>query len=173
MRVHDPRLKTVVVGDGPLRRLLAREFPDALFVGELYGERLASTYASGDLLLLPSRTETFGNVVLEAMASGLPVVAFDRAAAGDVVIDGSSGTLARATDDEAFLGAANRLAMDRNRLAVLGRNARRRAEACRWEAVTNALETVYVVAARNRLERLAARVESPGLAAATPLRSGA
>ncbi|MPQ87245.1 glycosyltransferase family 1 protein, partial [Pseudomonas sp. MAFF 730085] len=75
------RMQLIIVGDGPQRALLESELPDALFCGTQRGEELAKHYASGDLFLFPSLTETFGNVVLEAMASGLGVVAYDQAAA--------------------------------------------------------------------------------------------
>ncbi|MCO6062775.1 glycosyltransferase, partial [Pseudomonas sp. MOB-449] len=75
------RLKLVIVGDGPQRALIQRALPDAIFCGVQRGEELARHYASGDLFLFPSLSETFGNVVLEALASGLAVVAFDQAAA--------------------------------------------------------------------------------------------
>lgn len=71
------RLRLIVVGDGPRRSTLAQQLPDAVFCGAQRGEVLAEHYASGDLFLFPSLTETFGNVVLEAMAAGLAVVAYD------------------------------------------------------------------------------------------------
>lgn len=75
------RLRLIMVGDGPQRAALEQQVPDAMFCGAQRGEVLAEHYASGDLFLFPSLTETFGNVVLEAMASGLAVVAYDEAAA--------------------------------------------------------------------------------------------
>ena len=71
-------IKLIVVGDGPQRVVLEKELPEAIFCGSQRGEALASHYASGDLFLFPSLTETFGNVVLEALASGLGVVSYDR-----------------------------------------------------------------------------------------------
>ncbi|MEA2943939.1 MAG: hypothetical protein QOD09_4468 [Bradyrhizobium sp.] len=66
----------LVVGDGPARAALMRKYPDAVFPGALHGETLAEAYASADVFVFPSRTDTFGLVVLEALASGLPVAAF-------------------------------------------------------------------------------------------------
>ena len=85
--------RLVLVGDGPCAAELQARCPDAIFAGMRSGEDLATHYASGDVFLFPSLTETFGNVTLEAMASGLAVVAFDYAAAAEVVRHGASGLL--------------------------------------------------------------------------------
>ena len=76
---------TVIVGDGPARSALQRRYPRAHFLGARYGEALARTYASADVFVFPSRTDTFGIVLIEAMASGLPVAAFPVASPIDVV----------------------------------------------------------------------------------------
>ena len=75
----------LVVGDGPARGALARKFPDAVFLGSLQGERLAEVYAAADVFVFPSRTDTFGLVLLEALASGVPVAGFPAAAPRDVI----------------------------------------------------------------------------------------
>lgn len=75
-----PDLKCVVVGDGPIRASLEKKYPQVIFAGMRQGEDLATHYASADVLLFPSETETFGNVVLEGMASGLVTVTYDYAA---------------------------------------------------------------------------------------------
>lgn len=105
-----PTAKFVWVGDGPLRERLAQEHPDFLFCGVQRGDALARHFASGDLFLFSSHSETFGNVTLEAMASGVPVVAFDYGAAREHLIDGVHG--AAVQNDEDFLAAALRLATD-------------------------------------------------------------
>ncbi|MET0551368.1 MAG: glycosyltransferase family 1 protein [Xanthomonas sp.] len=105
-----PRARFVWVGDGPLRERLAQENPDFIFCGVQRGDALARHFASGDLFLFPSRSETFGNVTLEAMASGLATVAFDYGAAREYLRDGSNG--AAVADDEAFIAAALRLGSD-------------------------------------------------------------
>ena len=82
------------MGDGPEEAYLRNQLPDAVFAGMRRGESLATHYASADLFLFPSCTETFGNVTLEAMASGLPLVAYNYAAAAQHVQHGIHGLLA-------------------------------------------------------------------------------
>ena len=103
-----PKARFVWVGDGPLREKLARENPDFIFCGIQRGEALARHFASGDLFLFPSRSETFGNVTLEAMASGVATVAFDYGAARQYLRNGMTG--AAVESDTAFVEAAVRLA---------------------------------------------------------------
>jgi len=110
MQRHHPPCRLVVVGDGPLRRGLERAHPDLFFTGMLSGEPLAEHFASADVFLFPSETETFGNVTLEALASGLVVVAFDYAAAREHVRSGRTGVLVPLGDAGAFVGAAATLA---------------------------------------------------------------
>jgi glycosyltransferase involved in cell wall biosynthesis len=83
----------VIVGDGPARLALQRAYPDAVFLGALQGEALASVYAAADVFVFPSRTDTFGLVLLEALASGLPVAAFPVAAPKDVIAGAAVGVL--------------------------------------------------------------------------------
>ena len=118
-----PNSHLLLVGDGPLRRqlagrLTARNLPHS-FVGMRRGEDLASHYASADLFLFPSLTETYGNVVPEALASGLGVVAFAAAAAADLIADGSNGRVVAPADDQAFVDAAIALSQAPEQLAAL------------------------------------------------------
>ena len=83
----------VVVGDGPARASLERAYPDVVFLGARHGEALAETYASADVFVFPSRTDTFGLVLLEALASGVPVAAFPAPAPRDVLGDAPVGVL--------------------------------------------------------------------------------
>jgi glycosyltransferase involved in cell wall biosynthesis len=94
MRRIEPDLKLVMVGDGPLMRDFRASRPDAVFAGAQRGVALAEHYASADLFLFPSLTETFGNVTPEAMASGLAVLAYDYAAAAQLIRHNESGLLA-------------------------------------------------------------------------------
>ena len=144
--------KLVVVGEGPAASQLAASVPDAVFAGTRRGEELAAYYASADLFVFPSMTETFGNVTLEAMASGLAVVAFDAAAAGELIRDGRNGLLARVGDDDAFVQAACRAAC--SDLGALRARARQTALASDWEPVLHRFE--------QRLVELVQPIESFG-----------
>jgi glycosyltransferase involved in cell wall biosynthesis len=104
-RVRHPSLRLVLVGDGPMREALQRRLPDAHFAGTRTGADLGRHYASADLFVFASLTETFGNVTLEALSSGLPVVAFDCAAAARFVIPGRQGWLAPTGQPQRFVEA--------------------------------------------------------------------
>jgi glycosyltransferase involved in cell wall biosynthesis len=134
-----PSARLVLVGDGPQRAELTRRYPQHVFAGVRHGEDLAAHYASGDLFLFPSVTETFGNVTLEAMASGLAVVAYDYAAAHEHIVDGRNGALAAFDDGEAFC----RVALDVSKNATLRnglrRAARMTASQLDWEQVVDDL----------------------------------
>ena len=99
----------IVVGDGPQRASLTRDHPDAVFVGEKYGEDLAQYYAAADAFVFPSRTDTFGLVLLEALASGTPVAAYPVPGPLDVVGDSPAGCL----DDNLTKATAQALSIDR------------------------------------------------------------
>ncbi len=107
-----PGTRLVLVGDGPMNKALRQACPEAIFAGIQKGEALAAHYASGDLFLFPSLTETYGNVVPEALASGLAVLAYDCAAAQELIQSGSNGMLVYPGDEAAFLNAAVALAAD-------------------------------------------------------------
>jgi len=109
IRCLHPTARFILVGDGPLRQQLEARHPDYIFCGSQRGDDLARHYASADLFLFPSKTDTFGNVVLEAMASGLGVVAFDDAAAAEHIRQNENGMKAPLSDDEAFITHALRL----------------------------------------------------------------
>lgn len=147
-----PRAKLVLVGEGPACAALRAECPDAVFAGARGGEDLATYYASGDLFLFPSLTETYGNVTLEAMASGLAVVAYRYAAAAEVIEHGRSGMLADYDDAEQLIARAVHLIGAPSLWRPLGAAARSRAEALGWHQVVGSLEAAMlsVVAAGNR-----------------------
>lgn len=146
MRRLDPGLKLVLVGDGPAREALRAACPEAIFAGLRDGEDLAAHYASADVFAFPSLTETFGNVVPEALASGLAVLAFDCAAAGQLIVDGANGLLAPPDRPGCFIAAAQRLALD----PALGRRLARAgcATAARlgWAQVVGRVEGEYLAA---------------------------
>ncbi len=95
-------VKALIVGDGPERSALEDALPGAVFTGHLGGDEIATAYASSDIFLFPSETETFGNVTLEAMASGLTVVAADAAGSASLVDDGRTGVLCPPRDRQVF-----------------------------------------------------------------------
>ncbi len=131
----------VVVGDGPARDRLQRGNPRVRFTGYRTGEALASCYASADILLFPSETETFGNVLLEGMASGLAVLAYDYAAAAWHGVEAVNCLKVPKSDEDGFLTAAGRL-MDATLRSQLGAGARRTAEALGWPSVVAELEKI-------------------------------
>ncbi|MET3053582.1 glycosyltransferase family 1 protein [Pseudomonas alkylphenolica] len=133
-------IKLIVVGDGPQRSALQLQLPEAVFCGAQRGEALAEHYASGDIFLFPSLTETFGNVVLEALASGLGVVAYDQAAAAQHIRHGHSGALAMPGDVEAFIDACNWLVEDAEALRRVRLNARQHASRQGWPAIIEQFE---------------------------------
>ncbi|MBC3951407.1 glycosyltransferase family 4 protein [Pseudomonas folii] len=134
------QLRLVIVGDGPQRAALQQQLPDAIFCGTQRGEALAEHYASGDVFLFPSLTETFGNVVLEALASGLGVVAYDEAAAGQHIRQGHNGALAMPGDEAAFIDAACWLLEDSETLRRVRLNARQHASRQGWGAIIDLFE---------------------------------
>jgi len=144
IRQRVPAARLVVVGDGPARDLARSLCPTALFAGRRTGEELARHYASADVFLFPSLTETFGNVTLEAMASGLAVAAFDYGAAGANIRTGVSGWVAPFGDRGAFVRGSVQLAMDVALARRLGRKARDTAVERGWNAILDQVESLYL-----------------------------
>jgi len=142
-RRNNPAVRLVLVGDGPARKWLQVQCPDAHFAGMRSGDDLAAHYASGDLFVFPSLTETFGNVTPEAMASGLPVLAYNYAAAGTLIRSGHNGVLARFGDTLDFVDRAARLVQDRARLREMGLRARETACAMGWDRIVEQIESVF------------------------------
>ena len=130
-----PEVACVFVGDGPAREKLEKAHPDFIFSGMQQGEDLARHYASGDIFIFPSVTETFGNVVTEAMASGLTTVAYDYAAPGRYIVEGHSGYLATFNDEDAFLAATYRALDSIDDWPNIRATARRTAESLGWDGV--------------------------------------
>jgi glycosyltransferase involved in cell wall biosynthesis len=140
LREQVPGSRMVFVGNGPYRWTLQTRHPEIHFSGERLGADLATHYASGDIMLFPSLTETFGNVVAEAMASGLPVVAFDYAAARMHIAHGVNGLKARLNDTESFIRLAGVLAEDSTLRSRLGPKARETAVGLSWRSVIDHFE---------------------------------
>jgi len=142
IRREQPRARLVLVGDGPMRKELQARCPDAIFAGQRIGDDLAVHYASADVFLFPSVTETFGNVTTEAMASGLAVVAFDYAAAKRLIEDGVNGALVPFNDNAGFVGRAARVAADLANCRTLGGRARTSVMALDWDSIAAQVEGV-------------------------------
>lgn len=140
MRELQPRLRLILVGDGPERVRLARENPDVIFAGMRIGEDLAAHYASADVFLFPSMTETYGNVTVEAMASGLAVVAYDYAAAQQHIRHSQNGVLVPFGAADEYVQAAAALVNDTTRIKTLGANARITTEKLDWSCIVAEFE---------------------------------
>lgn len=140
MREADPHLKFVLAGDGPVKDQLMKEHPECIFAGFYSREEIGRYYASADLYIHASLTETFGNVVTEAMASGLAVLSFDYAAGRQFITHEENGLLAPLEDNEALIELGKRMATDRELSARMGRAAREGFEDQSWENVISRFE---------------------------------
>jgi glycosyltransferase involved in cell wall biosynthesis len=140
LKRRQPNARMVWVGEGPLYAKMQRRYPDHVFAGSRRGIDLAEHYASADVFLFPSLTETYGNVVPEAMASGLAVVAYDYAAAAMHIEHKQNGLLASFGDTEHFLRRVSGLASDLNQVRRLGAAARETVLRHSWEDVSGVFE---------------------------------
>lgn len=140
MRELQPRLRLVMVGDGPERARIERENPGVRFAGMRTGEDLAAHYASADIFLFPSLTETYGNVTVEAMASGLAVLAYDYAAARQHIRSGENGLLVAPGAADDYVQAAAALATDLPRARRMGAQARATTEKLDWSCIVSEFE---------------------------------
>ena len=140
-----PEARLAIVGDGPNREALEAHFAgtNTFFVGYLQGLELASAYASADAFVFPSRTETLGLVLLEAMAAGCPVVAANSGGIPDIVTDGENGYLFEADDPQGAVTATQRLLEAKEEREQLRINARQEAERWGWAAATRQLQSYY------------------------------
>ncbi len=137
------RYRGLVVGEGPARDELESRLPDARFVGHLTGLDLARAYASSDIFVFPSRTETFGNVTLEAMASGLPTVCADAPGSDALVRSGRTGYLLDGTDVGQFAKSIATLIYDPDLRQRMGHAAREEAERYAWPVVLGRIAGYY------------------------------
>jgi len=155
IRAKIPDVKLLFVGDGPMRGSLEASCPDAIFAGMRTGSDLAAHFASADLFLFPSLTETFGNVTTEALASGLCVVAYDCAAAADLITNGRNGWTVPPGDAAAFIEAAVALACDRLQLHQLRSRSPGSVTHLDWEEIHDCLARTLaeVVATHDRPAR--------------------
>jgi len=140
-----PNTRLVVVGDGPARPYLEEHFAGlpVKFMGYMRGERLSQAYASADVFVFPSRLETFGLVVVEAMAAGLPVVASRVGGVTDVVQEGKNGYTFESGDVETLVEGVRKIAVSRDNIERMGRYARQYAETQSWESMMDEVIEIY------------------------------
>ena len=144
MQQVQPRCKLVLVGDGPERAHVQALCPQAVVCGMRTGTDLAQHYASADVFLFPSQTETYGNVIPEAMASGLAVLAYDYAAPAELIAHQQSGLLAPFGDSARFIEQARQLAAQPELVQALRRAARARTEALDWGQIVQQTEYLWL-----------------------------
>jgi glycosyltransferase involved in cell wall biosynthesis len=151
--------KVLVIGDGPAKAWFEQRLPGAMFIGQQVGDELARSVASSDLLFNPSITETFGNVTLESMACGLPVVAAVATGATSLVRDGETGLLVEPSDVDGFAEALERYAKDPELRRRHGAAGLAYAQTMDWDRINSAVVRIYqrVIEKRARLARMASR----------------
>ena len=156
---RDIKHRVLVIGEGPARPWFEQQLPGAIFLGELTGPDVARAIASADVLLNPSITETFGNVTLEAMASGLPVVAAVASGTTSLVVDRVTGTLVEADDIDGFADALEAYARDPDLRLSHGVGGLTVAQTMDWDTINSAVIRAYrhAIVKRERLTRLSRR----------------
>lgn len=160
MRQVNPRVKLVVVGDGPERVRAQTRYRDAIFVGARYGSDLAAHYASADIFLFPSMSETYGNVTVEALASGLAVVAYRYAAAAEHIRSGENGITVPYGEREAFIRVANDLVSQQDLRTRLGERARATMVRVDWHQIVREFENALTALLQPAEELTSARAHA-------------
>jgi glycosyltransferase involved in cell wall biosynthesis len=150
LQVTGQAFKLVMVGDGPLKEQFQKRYPEIIFPGMLSQSNLAAYYASSDLFIFPSQTETFGNVTLEALASGIPVLAFDCAAARDWVQTGVNGWLVAENNPEGFAAQAVAIFNSKDLLDQITQSTRQQVVHLDWDQIAEQVESVFWDAIRMR-----------------------
>ncbi|HAE41815.1 MAG TPA: glycosyltransferase family 1 protein, partial [Clostridiales bacterium] len=149
---YNEKIKLIITGGGPRLEELTKKNPDILFTGYLKGKDLTDIYSSADIFSFPSSTETLGNVVLEAMASGLPVVGPAAGGLKDNIIDGYNGILSVPNEVESFYQGIRSLIEDESKRIEMSKNARAFAESKSWDKVFEGLiESYKTVLNRNSI----------------------
>lgn len=143
LKVTGLAFKLVMVGDGPLKEQFQKRYPEIIFPGMLSQSNLAAYYASSDLFIFPSQTETFGNVTLEALASGIPVLAFDCAAARDWVQTGVNGWLVAENNPEGFAAQAVTIFNSKDLLDQITQSTRQQVVHLDWDQIAEQVESVF------------------------------
>jgi glycosyltransferase involved in cell wall biosynthesis len=136
-------VQMVFAGDGPMRGVTQAKCPEALFLGMCTHEQLATLYASADLLLFPSLTETFGNVTLESLACATPVLAFDCAAAGEFITHQHNGWLAHRDDRQSYIETALAITANQHTLVHAREHTRASVEQLGWDEIAGQVEALF------------------------------
>lgn len=147
---YGDRVRFVMIGSGPEEAEMRRRMPDAVFTGYLTGVSLPEAYACGDVFLFPSTTEAFGNVVLEAFATGLPAVVSDVGGCMELVRKSGAGQVARAGDIDHFYVHCRNLLEDTMNFSVMRQKGLDYADGQSWAAVNGALIDRYLSLVENR-----------------------
>jgi glycosyltransferase involved in cell wall biosynthesis len=143
LKMQKKKYEIVIVGDGPMRLQLEKELPDAHFTGWLHGEQLSEIYASSDIFVFPSTTETFGNVILEAYASGLPVVCVNEGGVVDLIMDGYTGFITEAKNPKDIAEKVNILLSNPDLRKKYADNAQKYAATFSWSKINRKLISSY------------------------------
>ncbi len=151
--------RVVIIGEGPARPWFEEQIPDAIFAGQLTGDDLARALASSDVLLNPSVTEAFGNVTLEAMACGLPVVAAMASGTSSIVRDNETGFMVDVSDIDGFADALEVYARDTELRRLHGEAGLALAKKMDWDTINSAVIRAYkhAIVKRERLARIIGR----------------
>lgn len=144
LRAAQRSVRLVFAGDGPYRAELQARCPDAVFLGMCDHQTLAAVYASADLFLFPSLTETFGNVTLEALASGTAVLAFDSAAASELLHSEHNGWLVQGESEEDYLDKALEATRDTTRLMAMRTPTSKSVAALDWVQIVMQVENIFL-----------------------------
>lgn len=143
LQKKNPKIRALVVGDGQAKKEAQQLLPNAYFTGFLEGEELARAYASADIFLFPSHTETFGNVTLEAMASGLPCIVADAIGSKSLVNNGVNGFWAEKENAEDFSEKLEKVVNDPEMRIKMGEASREMALDYKWESINAGLVNNY------------------------------
>ncbi|MFQ6081955.1 MAG: glycosyltransferase family 4 protein [Candidatus Aminicenantia bacterium] len=140
----------VMLGNGPIEEELKKRMPDAIFPGYLIGKELSTAYASSDILLFPSTTETFGNVIQEALASGLPAVVSDIGGCKEIVYKSDGGLVAKAKDANSFYECCKQLVLDEDLYVKKRRNGLKYAKSKSWKEINGRVIQEYITLTSNQ-----------------------